>query len=119
MTDRDQGLDAADEATQAELTDEPAYEANPADVVEEHEPVEAVPAGDPLAAARGVGDPTLEAPEADAIEQHRDLAPEPGEEDYAVTGRAPEPGEDLPDGVDAADRADQGRTVAFDEDDYR
>ncbi|MGN6332029.1 MAG: hypothetical protein ACTHOD_10305 [Motilibacteraceae bacterium] len=94
------------------------YEADPADVAEERAP--AGPTGgeqDPLSRARGVGDPVLEAPEADAIEQHLDVAPDGGEEGYGVGGEGA--GAAPRDDVNAADRADQEREVALDEDDYR
>jgi hypothetical protein len=102
-----------------DLETDTEYEANPVDVAEERTP--AIPSGseqDPLSRARGVGDPALEAPEADAIEQHLDVVADGGEEDYDVDGRTAS-GTAPRDDVDAADRADQEREVALDEDDYR
>ncbi|MFJ8820507.1 hypothetical protein ACIREE_01840 [Streptomyces sp. NPDC102467] len=52
----------------------------------------------------------VEAPEADTAEQHTELSPEQDD--------APDETGD-PDGSDEADRAEQARVVAIDEDDYR
>ncbi|HEU4676703.1 MAG TPA: hypothetical protein VFS29_11980 [Motilibacteraceae bacterium] len=94
------------------------FEAEPADVAEERATVgRAGGEQDPLSQARGVGDPALEAPEADAIEQHLDVVPDGGEQGYGVAGEGA--GTAPRDDVDAADRADQEREVALDEDDYR
>ncbi|MFZ3596756.1 hypothetical protein [Streptomyces sp. BH104] len=52
----------------------------------------------------------VEAPEADTAEQHTDLAPEQDDDlDTAAD----------PDTANEADRAEQARVVAIDEDDYR
>lgn len=117
MTERSHSSAADSEPA---LGTDPEYEANPADVAEER--ASAGPSGtdqDPLSRARGVGDPALEAPEADAIEQHLDVVPEGDEDGYGVEQGGPRPGADGRDDVDAADRADQEREVALDEDDYR
>ncbi|MEB8336359.1 hypothetical protein [Streptomyces endophyticus] len=52
----------------------------------------------------------VETPEADTAEQYTDLAPEQDDE--------PDPEAD-PDTANEADRAEQARVVAIDEDDYR
>jgi len=56
----------------------------------------------------------MEAPVNDAIEQHRSVRADEEEETQGADWLA-----EIPLDVDEADKAEQGRTVELDEDDYR